>query len=457
MIPTTIGDPANKELSLTFFVDPGNRVYVRHIAFNGVNKINDEVLRREMRQLEGGWLSNAALDRSKQRLERLPYIKKVESETKPVAGSTDLVDVTYEIEEGPSAQLGGGVGYSESQSFILSGNYADANFLGTGRRVSIDLNSGRYSKVYGVSMTEPYFTANGVGLTGNVTYRDQTQFVSASSDFSSETIGAGFDIGYPIGKPGHPHGPAVPEVEPAHHSNGSARQAIEWVAMNGDSTRECIDYDTRVPSVRRRAVRNRIQHGRVHDLVELRQPQPLVVCRSRHAAFVRSRLRAAGRQRRRVLRRELRIHQVHPAVRPVHAAVRRRSRLRHGHRRNHGITAVSPVLGGGPETVRGYKESRLGPKDDFGRPFGGNLKVTGRAEVLIPLPQKFETSARLSLFYDMGNIFSTGNRYRSSDLPEGWHRRSNTSFEYDKLKHSTGVAVQWLAPLGVFRFSYACP
>jgi outer membrane protein insertion porin family len=93
---------------------------VRHINFNGVTKINDEVLRREMRQLEGGWLSNVALDRSKQRLERLPYIKKVESETKPVAGSADLVDVNYDIEEGPSAQLGGGIGYSESQSFILS-------------------------------------------------------------------------------------------------------------------------------------------------------------------------------------------------------------------------------------------------------------------------------------------------------------------------------------------------
>src|SRR3954470_17933390 len=181
-VPTTMGDPANKELSLTFFVDPGNRVYVRHIAFNGVTKTNDEVLRREMRQLEGGWLSNAALDRSKQRLERLPYIKKVESETKPVAGSADLVDVHYRIEEGPSGQLGGGVGYSESQSFILSGNYADANFLGTGRRVSVDLNSGRYSKVYGLSVTEPYFTADQIGLTGNVSYRDQTQFVSASSD-----------------------------------------------------------------------------------------------------------------------------------------------------------------------------------------------------------------------------------------------------------------------------------
>ena len=103
-VPTTLGDPANKELSLTFFVDPGNRVYVRHITFNGVTKINDEVLRREMRQLEGGWLSNVALDRSKQRLERLPYIKKVDSETKPVAGSADLVDVDLRDRRGPVAR-----------------------------------------------------------------------------------------------------------------------------------------------------------------------------------------------------------------------------------------------------------------------------------------------------------------------------------------------------------------
>ena len=344
-VPTTIGDPANKELSLTFFVDPGNRVYVRHIAFNGVSKINDEVLRREMRQLEGGWLSNAALDRSKQRLERLPYIKKVESETKPVAGSTDLVDVTYEIEEGPSAQLGGGIGYSESQSFILSGNYADANFLGTGRRVSIDLNSGKYSKVYGVSMTEPYFTPNGVGLTGNVTYRDQTQFVSSSSDFSSETIGAGFDIGYPIGEnQGLRMGLQFQKSSLLTSVGGSARQAIEWVALNGDSYSRVHRLRPQDPVLRCRARGHRIQHGRVHRFVELRQPQSFVVCRSRHAAFVRPGLCASRYQRRRVLRRELRLHQVHPAVWPVHSAGGRRSRLRHGHRRHHGTAAVSAVL-----------------------------------------------------------------------------------------------------------------
>src|SRR5689334_17604211 len=240
-VPTTIGDPKNKELSLTFFVDPGNRVYVRHIAFNGVSKINDEVLRREVRQLEGGWLSSTALDRSKQRLERLPYIKKVESETKPVAGSPDLVDVEYQIEEGPSAQLGGGVGYSESQSFILSGNYADANFLGTGRRVSVDLNSGRYSKVYGLSVAERYLTPNEVGATANITYRDQTQFVSAASDFSSETIGAGFDIGYPISEnQGVRFGLSFQKSSLLVTGGSSARQSIEWVRNNGDHTDRCL-------------------------------------------------------------------------------------------------------------------------------------------------------------------------------------------------------------------------
>ena len=345
-VPTTIGDPANKELSLTFFVDPGNRVYVRHIAFNGVSKINDEVLRREMRQLEGGWLSNAALDRSKQRLERLPYIKKVESETKPVAGSTDLVDVTYEIEEGPSAQLGGGIGYSESQSFILSGNYADANFLGTGRRVSIDLNSGKYSKVYGVSMTEPYFTRQRrgphrqrhlsrpdpvrVGVVGLLVGDDRRGFRHRLSDRR---------------EPGPAHGPAVPEIEPAHQRRAAARArpSSGWTPT-AIPTASASTTTTTIPSCDVSAGGHRVQHGRVHHLVELRQPQSLAVCRSRHAALVRPGLRAARCQRRRVLRRELRVHQIHPAVWPVHAAAGRRPRLRHGHRRHHGAAAVSAVL-----------------------------------------------------------------------------------------------------------------
>jgi outer membrane protein insertion porin family len=461
-VPTTLGDPANKELSLTFFIDPGNRVYVRHINFNGVSKVNDEVLRREMRQLEGGWLSNVALDRSKQRLERLPYIKKVDSETKPVAGSADLVDVNYEIEEGPSAQLGGGIGYSESQSFILSANYADANFLGTGRRVAIDLNSGRYSKVYGVSVTEPYFTADGVGFTGNVSYRDQTQFVSASSDFSSETLGAGFDVGYPISEnQGVRFGISFQKSNLLVTSGSSARQSITWVRNNGNPNDRCIAIT-----------------GVEVDCEEPALPIYLAVFETEfNSVELTTSWNYDSRNRSlfadRGMRHSFGVSYAVPGVSEVEYYVASyeflkyiplfgRFTLQLGADLAYGMdvgetTALPPYrqfYGGGPDTVRGYKESRLGPKDDFGRPFGGNLKVAARAEVLIPLPQKFQTSARLSWFYDMGNIFSTGDRYLflgRSGLPVKYE------FEYDKLKHSTGVAVQWLAPLGVFRFSYAIP
>jgi outer membrane protein insertion porin family len=453
-VPTTSGDPANKELSLTFFVDPGNRVYVRHITFNGISKINDEVLRREMRQLEGGWLSNVALDRSKQRLERLPYIKKVESETKPVAGSSDLVDVLYEIEEGPSAQLGGGVGYSESQSFILSGNYADANFLGTGRRVSVDLNSGRYAKVYGISVTEPYLTANNVGFTSAVSYRDQTQFVSAASDFSSETIGASFDIGYPISEnQGVRFGLSFQKSSLLTSTSGSARQSTEWVALNGDSSITPVDFNG----------------DGTFDLTLIGTEYNAVEFTTSWNYDSRNRSLFADRG----MRHSFGLSYTLPGISDVEYYVASyefvkyvplfgRFTLQYGADIAFGMdigdtTALPPYrqfYGGGPETVRGYKESRLGPKDDFGRPFGGNLKVTGRAELLIPLPQKFETSARLSMFYDIGNIFSTGNRYTFSGRS---FQPVEYEFEYDKLKHSTGLAVQWLAPLGVFRFSYAIP
>ena len=137
--PVPTPDNDKKTVSLTFFIEPGNRVYVRHINFNNVTAINDETLRREMRQLEGGWLSNSAIERSKERLQRLPYVEKVEFETKPVAGSADLVDVDYNIKEGLPGQFGGGIGYSEAQKFSLNGNFVHSNFMGTGDRIALEI------------------------------------------------------------------------------------------------------------------------------------------------------------------------------------------------------------------------------------------------------------------------------------------------------------------------------
>src|SRR5438105_7022589 len=181
--PVPTADNANHTVSLTFFVDPGNRVYVRNISFSGANRVNDEVLRREMRQLEGGWLSNTSLEPSNQRIQRLPYVKSVEFETTPVAGSPDLVDVNYKIEEGPASQLSGGIGYSETYKFMLNGSYADADFLGTGERIAVNLNGGAFQKVYSVSHTNPYTNIDNLQRTISVTYSHVTQFVPSSSTF----------------------------------------------------------------------------------------------------------------------------------------------------------------------------------------------------------------------------------------------------------------------------------
>src|SRR5690606_9082926 len=127
-------------VDVTFFVDPQNRVYVRRINFTGADSVEDEVFRREMRQLEGGYLSNDLLELSKTRLQRLPYVKNVDFETTPVPGSADLVDVDYKIEEGLPGQFGGSIGYSQAQGIILGGNFIHSNFLGTGNRVALNLS-----------------------------------------------------------------------------------------------------------------------------------------------------------------------------------------------------------------------------------------------------------------------------------------------------------------------------
>ena len=455
--PVPSSDDAKKEVGLTFFVDPGNRVYVRHVVFNGVTKINDEVLRREMRQLEGGWLSNVLVERSKQRLQRLPYIEKVESENTPVPGSPDLVDVEFEIKEGPSAQLGGGIGYSESQSFILNGNYADSNFMGSGERISIDLNSGRYSKVYGISHTDPYTNIDGVARTLSFTYRDVTQFVSASSDFSSESLALGVDYGYPLTEYQGLRLGFSAQRSSLITGEGSADQARSWVQTNGDYRQQLVpeqDYGGGfiVPST----------------TLDPTQFDPFEIVAgwsydSRNRALFADR----GMRHSLSLSYTLPFSDVQYASAnydylqflPLIGRWTMAFGAEVGYTKELGDTTAPPpyrnFFAGGPDTVRGYRESRLGPKDSYGNPYGGDLKVAARAELIIPTPQKWQASARATVFFDIGNVFSINKFYKFTGIDAV--TPVEYKFGYDKLRQSTGVAVQWLAPLGVFRFSYAIP
>ena len=455
--PVPTPDDGKKEVGITFFVDPGNRVYVRHIVFNNVTKINDAVLRREMRQLEGAWVSNLLIERSKQRIQRLPYIEKVESETKPVPGTADLVDVEFEIKEGPSAQLGGGIGYSESQSFILNGNYADSNFLGSGERISVDLNSGRFSKVYGVSHTNPYTNIDGVARTVSLTYRDVTQFVSASSDFSSESFAVSVDYGYPITEFQGLRVGLSAQRSSLITGEGSADQARSWVRSNGDYRVQIVPEQDFGGGY--------VIPGTTLDTTQFDSYELVVGWSydSRNRALFADR----GMRHSLSLSYALPFSDVQYAtlnyeylhLLPIIGRWTLALGADIGYSQELGKTSAPPpfrnFFAGGPDTVRGYRESRLGPKDSYGNPYGGNLKVTGRAELIIPTPEKWQTSARATVFFDIGNVFSTRGFYEFKGL-DGV-TPVDYKFKYNNLRQSTGIAIQWLAPLGVFRFSYALP
>jgi len=460
--PVPTPDNDKKTVALTFFIEPGNRVYVRHINFNNITAINDETLRREMRQLEGGWLSNSAIERSKERLQRLPYVEKVEFENKPVAGSADLVDVDYNIKEGLPGQFGGGIGYSESQKFSLNGNFVHSNFMGTGDRIALEINAGKYSKTYTFAHTDPYTTIDGVARTTSLTYRDVTQFVSASSAFSTKQITAAMQWSYPITEYQYLQAGASANKNTLVVSQGySAQQAVDWVKSNGSGYQRDLT-DTNGDGVINSLDSPYTVYGTDFYTYELTAGWNLD---TRNRALFADRglhLAVSGRfalpvSTVRYYTSNFQYLQYVPIWRKwllsFNATVDYAAPLGN-------TTALPPYLNyyaGGPDSVRGFRESTLGPRDNigYGNPYGGNLRVVNRLEMIFPVPEKWKSAARISWFYDMGNVFQTGNKVHflgEDDItPVDYH------FAYDRLKRSTGIAVQWLAPLGLFRFSYGIP
>ena len=155
-------DEESKTAKVTFVVTPGMRAYVRRIEFRGNTKTADHVLRREMRQMEGGSANNALIDMSKVRLERVGYFKEVEVENVPVAGTNDQIDVIYTVEEQPSGSVGANLGYSQGYGLMLGANLTENNFLGTGKTVGVGINKSAYQSSLNFNYTEPFFTPNGV-------------------------------------------------------------------------------------------------------------------------------------------------------------------------------------------------------------------------------------------------------------------------------------------------------
>ncbi|HEX7080877.1 MAG TPA: outer membrane protein assembly factor BamA [Gammaproteobacteria bacterium] len=432
-----------KEVAVTFFVEPQNRVYVRRIDFNGADNVDDEVFRREMRQLEGAYLSNADLERSKVRLQRLPYVESVEYETVPVPGSPDQVDVEFEIEEGLPGQFGGSLGYAESQGIILGGNFIHANFMGTGNRVAVDLRAGEFQKVYDVSFTDYYRTVDELSRTISFSYQDITQFTSYTSDFSTETMSGGLNWTYPLTEYQYFNFGFLYQDAELLTTAFSSEQARDWVRSNGNPFTiegQSGVFGTKVQTFE-------LMAGWSYDSLNaaifptlgtyMRAGLNASVPGSEVEYYVASLdftkyIRLPGRWRFRI-----------------------NSDLAYGDAFGD-TTSLPPYrnrYAGGPGSVRGYKQSHLGPLDSLRNPYGGNFLVANQFELIMPTPEKLAGSTRISLFYDIGNVFSTGDVEFFDRLGDP----IDYDFDYDKLKKSFGLAVEWYGPMGLMSFSYAVP
>lgn len=438
-------DYENKTVSVSFFVNPESRVYVRRINFHGVDEVDDEVLRREMRQAEGAYLSNRLVDRSKIRLQRLPYIEAAEVDTSPVPGSPDLVDVDFDLTYRMPGQFSGGLGFSEAQGIMINGSIVHTNFLGTGNRVALELNSGKFSKFYTLSHTDPYRTINGVRRTVSLNFRDITQFTSATSDFSTTSIGATVDYGYPISEFQQVSFGLSYNRNELLSSTNSTQQAQDWVANNGNPFIEDVGNGA-------------IFFGTEFDSIEFL---------TGWSYDSRNRSLFADRG----IRQQLFLGVTIPGsdveyytarynftmYQPIYGRWVARINAELGWGQALGDTTALPpfkqYFGGGPTSVRGYRESYLGPRDSFGNPYGGNVLVASQLELIIPIPQKFSSQARASVFYDIGNVFNSGEVAFTDKLGAPVEYKP----DFNELRTSVGVAVQWLAPLGLFRFSYALP
>jgi len=440
-------DDENQEVKVVFYIQPKNRVYVRRVSFSDTTSINDDVLRRELRQMEGGYMSKSRLERSKIRLQRLPFIEEVEFDTIPVAGTTDLVDAEFTIKEGLPGQFGGGIGYSGYQKLILNGNFVHTNFFGTGDRVALDLNSSRYRDLYSFSHTDAYTGLDEIARTTRFSYSSFNQFTASSSDFSTKTFSLGLEYSYPLSE--YQRVIIGSNLMSSEMLAGaySAAQALQWVNSNGDSY--CLEGGFTFCKTKFKVAEALI--GWVYDsrnrflIADQGMTQRLMAS----VAIPGSEVEYYGFN----YSYKQYFNIPFPFVNYLTLMAKADIAYNGSYGDSVGVPPYKNFFGGGPDTVRGFKEHRLGPRDNFGNPYGGNLLLTAQFEVILPLPEDWASRARFSLFFDVGNVFSTG----ELDFFDKVGNPIDYKFDTGNLKQSVGLAAQWLAPLGLFRFSYALP
>ena len=434
-IPTP--NPDDNTVDITFFVEPGRRAYVRQINFSGNVKTKDEVLRRELRQMEGASANAEQIEQSRARIERLGYFQQVNVETVPVPGSGDLVDVNYTVEEQPSGSITASVGWSQSDGLILGGSISQENFLGSGNRVALSLNSSNIRKHYSFSFFDPYYTIDGVSRGYSLYYSKANFRESEISTFNVDRTGADVTFGYPISEISNLRFGVGVDNSKLKGGRNTARQVQQFLDQQGDNFTNL----TGNIGIYQSTLNNSLLPTRGWS----QSLSTEVTIPGSDLSFYKLNYRGQYFQ-------------------PLTEDLTLRLASNLGYGGGYGDTSELPFYenyySGGFGSVRGYRDNTLGPRvlqsnGEFD-PLGGNILIEGTAEVLFPLPFiKDRRRLRTSVFFDVGNIFST-DCDTSRDPATGQPTVTNCSKpDVQELRYSVGVGLTWITPLGPLTFSLA--
>ncbi|MGM0856677.1 MAG: outer membrane protein assembly factor BamA [Pseudomonadota bacterium] len=426
-------------VDLVIAVDPGQRAYVRRIEFVGNTTTDDEVLRREMIQMEGAPASTDSITQSRQRLERLGFFSQVEVDTEQVPGEPDKLDVTYNVEEQPSGSVSASVGFSQSAGVIYGVGLSQNNFLGTGNRVNVGAQRSDTFTSVNFGFTDPYWTLDGISRGYNVFYRETDYEDSDISSYSTDAFGAGINFGYPISELSRLNFGASAEDLTVKTYRDTASEIQRYVQDEGDSAQTL--------KLNANWTRNNLNRGIMptagnYQRLSLETGAP-----------------GSDTEYYKVSARAQQLFALNDAW-----SLKFSGDL--GYADTLGNDDPYPFYenfyAGGLGSVRGFTSNTLGQRTTPGREggrdrtLGGNVLVEGSAEVIFPVPfVEDQNSFQASLFLDAGNTFLSS-CYDVLDEDAG-RQQCNSGVDLGDLRYSAGVGLSWLTPVGPLTFAVAEP